>query len=41
MEVVEESREELNDLSRNWDSLSLLSQLGDAGVNMSKIKSNF
>ena len=41
MEPVEESREKLNDLSKNWDSLSLLSQLGDAGVNMSKIKSNF
>lgn len=41
MDPVEESREKLNDLSKNWDSLSLLSQLGDAGVNMSKIKSNF
>lgn len=41
MEPVEESRERLHDLSQNWDSLSLLSQLGDAGVNMSKIKSNF
>jgi len=41
MGPVEESRERLNDLSKNWDSLSLLSQLGDAGVNMSKIKSNF
>lgn len=41
MDPVEESRERLNDLSKNWDSLSLLSQLGDAGVNMSKIKSNF
>ena len=41
MDPVEQSREKLNDLSRNWDSLSLLSQLGDAGVNMSKIKSNF
>ena len=41
MEPVENSREKLNDLSKNWDSLSLLSQLGDAGVNMTKIKSNF
>jgi chemotaxis signal transduction protein len=41
MEPVEQSREKLNDLSKNWDSLSLLSQLGDAGVNMTKIKSNF
>jgi len=41
MEVVEESREKLNNLSQNWDNLSLLSQLGDAGVNMNKIKSNF
>ena len=41
MGEVEDSREKLNDLSRNWDSLSLLSQLGDAGVNMSQIKNNF
>ncbi|MFT7003318.1 MAG: chemotaxis signal transduction protein [Sulfurimonas sp.] len=41
MEPVEKSREKLNDLSKNWDSLSLLSQLGNAGVNMTKIKSNF
>lgn len=41
MEPVEQSREKLNDLSRNWDSLSLLSQLGDAGVNMTEIKNNF
>ena len=41
MEPVEQSREKLNDLSKNWDSLSLLSQLGDAGVNMTKIKNNF
>ncbi len=41
MDSVEQSREKLNDISKNWDSLSLLSQLGDAGVNMSKIKSNF
>lgn len=41
MEPVEQSRERLNDLSKNWDSLSLLSQLGDAGVDMSKIKNNF
>lgn len=41
MEPVEQSREKLNDLSKNWDSLSLLSQLGDAGVDMSRIKNNF
>lgn len=41
MDSVELSREKLNDISKNWDSLSLLSQLGDAGVNMSKIKNNF
>ncbi|MFA6137051.1 MAG: chemotaxis protein CheW [Sulfurimonas sp.] len=41
MDSVEQSREKLNDISKNWDSLSLLSQLGDAGVNMSKIKNNF
>lgn len=41
MEVVEESREKLYELSNKWDSLSLLSQLGNAGVNMEKIKTNF
>ena len=41
MEPVEENREKLYDLSRNWDSLSLLSQLGDGGVNMDEIKHNF
>ncbi|MCX6076128.1 MAG: chemotaxis protein CheW [Campylobacterales bacterium] len=41
MDSVEQSRGKLDDISKNWDSLSLLSQLGDAGVNMSKIKSNF
>jgi len=41
MDPVEQSRERLDNLSRNWDSLSLLSQLGDAGVNMTQIKSNF
>lgn len=41
MQSVEDSRERLNDLSKNWDNLSLLSQLGEAGVNMSEIKDNF
>ena len=41
MEPVELNREKLHDLSKNWDSLSLLSQLGDAGVNMDEIKNNF
>lgn len=34
MEPVEQSGEILNDLSENWDSLSLLSQFGDAGANV-------
>ena len=38
MEQVENNREMLHDLSNNWNTLSLLSQLGDAGVNMSEIK---
>ena len=41
MEPVEANREKLYDLSKNWDSLSLLSQLGDGGVNMDEIKHNF
>jgi len=41
MEPVEENREKLYELSKNWDSLSLLSQLGSAGVNMDQIKANF
>ncbi|MDX1295928.1 MAG: chemotaxis protein CheW, partial [Sulfurimonadaceae bacterium] len=41
MDPVEANREKLHDLSKNWDSLSLLSQLGDAGVNMDEIKNNF
>jgi len=41
MEQVENNREMLHDLSNNWNTLSLLSQLGDAGVNMSEIKNNF
>lgn len=41
MDGVQNSQERLIDLSRNWDSLSLLSQLGEAGVNMSEIKNNF
>jgi hypothetical protein len=41
MDPVEANREKLHDLSKNWDSLSLLSQLGDAGINMDEIKNNF
>ncbi|MDH4944266.1 chemotaxis protein CheW [Sulfurimonas sp. C5] len=41
MEQVEDDRERLHELSNHWNTLSLLSQLGDAGVNMSKIKNNF
>lgn len=41
MEQVEDNRERLHELSNHWNTLSLLSQLGDAGVNMSKIKNNF
>ncbi len=41
MEPVEENREKLYELSLNWDNLSLLSQLGNAGMNMDEIKSNF
>ncbi|QOP41641.1 chemotaxis protein CheW [Sulfurimonas marina] len=41
MEQVEDNRERLHELSNHWNTLSLLSQLGDAGVNMSRIKNNF
>jgi len=41
MHSVIESKEQLDDLSRNWDTLALLSQIGDAGMNMDKIKSDF
>ena len=41
MEQVENNREALHDLSNNWNTLSLLSQIGDAGVNMIEIKNNF
>ena len=41
MEPVAQSKEKLSGLGRNWDTLSLLSQLGDAGMNMDKIKNDF
>ena len=41
MDSVKSSQDELHELSRNWDTLSLLSQLGDSGVNMNKIKADF
>lgn len=41
MTPVKENREKLNDLTKNWDTLSLLSKLGEAGVNMDEIKNNF
>lgn len=41
MTPLQENKEKLNDLTKNWDTLSLLSKLGEAGVNMDEIKSNF
>ena len=41
MDDVEDNRERLHELSSHWNTLSLLSQLGDAGVNMGKIKNDF
>ncbi|MBN2816661.1 MAG: chemotaxis protein CheW [Campylobacterales bacterium] len=41
MDSVKLSKEKLDELSRNWDTLSLLSQLGEAGMNMNKIKGDF
>jgi chemotaxis signal transduction protein len=41
MNPVMQSKEKLDGLGTNWDTLSLLSQLGDAGMNMDKIKNDF
>ena len=41
MTPVQENRAKLNELTQNWDTLSLLSKLGEAGVNMDEIKNNF
>jgi len=41
MEPVIQSKQKLDGLETNWDTLSLLSQLGDAGMNMNKIKNDF
>jgi len=41
MTKLQENREKLNDLTKNWDTLSLLSKLGEAGVNMDEIQNNF
>jgi len=41
MDSLTLSKQKLDELSRNWDTLSLLSQLGDAGMNMDKIKNDF
>ncbi|MFT7860563.1 MAG: chemotaxis protein CheW [Sulfurimonas sp.] len=41
MDQVEDNRERLHELSNHWNTLSLLSQLGDAGMNMAEIKNSF
>ena len=41
MESVSDFEVELNDISKTWDQLILLSQLGSTGLDMSKTKSNF
>lgn len=41
MYPLQKSKEKLDALSRNWDTLALLSQIGDAGMNMEKIKNDF
>jgi len=41
MTPLQDNKDKLNDLTKNWDTLSLLSKLGEAGVNMDEIKSNF
>ena len=41
MDSVKSSKDGLDELSRNWDTLSLLSQLADSGMNMNKIKGDF
>lgn len=41
MTPLTQSKESLTELARNWDTLSLMSQIGDAGMNMQKIKTDF
>lgn len=41
MYPLQKSKEQLDSLSKNWDTLALLSQIGDAGMNMEKIKNDF
>ncbi len=41
MESVVEFEDELHDISKTWDQLILLSQLGSTGIDMSKTKENF
>jgi chemotaxis signal transduction protein len=41
MENVTKFRTELNDISKTWDQLILLSQLGATGIDMSQTKTNF
>lgn len=41
MTPVNKNRDKLDDLTKNWDTLALLSKLGEAGVNMDEIKNNF
>ncbi len=41
MTPLMQNKEQLTDLARNWDTLALLSQIGDAGMNMQKIKADF
>ena len=41
MQNVTEFKTELNDISKTWDQLILLSQLGDTGIDMSQTKTNF
>jgi chemotaxis signal transduction protein len=41
MENVNEFKDQLNDISKTWDQLILLSQLGNTSINMSDTKTNF
>ncbi len=41
MQNVTEFKTELNDISKTWDQLILLSQLGSTGIDMSQTKTNF
>ena len=41
MDNISEFKDKLTDISKTWDQLILLSQLGSIGIDMSKIKTNF